>query len=153
MPSKNNLIEKVKQLRDETGMSIMECKKALEETQGNVDKARELLAQKGIEEAEKKQSDETKQGYIATYTHTTGKIGAMVKLESETDFTARNPEFKALALDICLQVASMNPKDKKDLLGQAFVRQPDKTVEEIIKINIAKFGENIQIGDFARFEI
>lgn len=148
-----NIIKKVKQLREETGISIMDCKKALEEVDGDLDKAKKILADKGMKEAEKKKGEETGQGYVATYTHTNGKIGTMVKLESETDFTARNPEFKTLALDICLQVASMNPKDKKDLLGQAFIRQPDKTVEEIIKINIAKFGENIQVGDFARFEI
>lgn len=149
----NNLIEKVKQLRDETGISIMECKNALEKVDGDVKKAKELLAKKGIKEAKKKMADETKQGYIATYTHTTGKIGAMVKLESETDFTARNADFRNLAKDICLQIASMDPESIDDLLKQDFVRQPDKTVEEIIKVNIAKFGENIKIGDFARFEI
>lgn len=149
----NKLIDKVKQLRDETGISIMECKKAIEDADGDLDKARELLAEKGIKEAENKRGEETGQGFVATYTHTNGKIGAMVKLESETDFTARNSEFRALAKDICLQVASMNPENKKELLKQSFIRQPDKTVEEIIKINISKFGENIQIGDFARFEI
>ncbi len=77
----------------------------------------------------------------------------MVKLESETDFTARNPEFQSLAKDICLQIASMNPKDNKELLKQDFIRETDKTVEEIIKMNIAKFGENIKIGDFARLEV
>lgn len=149
----NKLIEKVKQLREETGISIMECKEALEEVDGDLDKARELLSEKGIQEAEEKRGKKTRQGYVATYTHTNGKIGAMVKLESETDFTARNPDFRALARDICLQVASMNPENKEELLQQNFIREPEKTIEEVIKINVSKFGENIQIGDFARFEI
>ncbi len=149
----NKLIEQVKQLRDETGISIMDCKKALEEVDGDIKKAKEVLAEKGIKQAEKKKGEETGQGFIATYTHATGKIGAIVKLESETDFTARNPEFRSLAKDICLQIASMDPKDTEELLSQNFIREPEKTIEEIIKINIAKFGENIQIGDFTRFEI
>ncbi len=149
----NSLIDKVKQLRDETGISIMDCKKALEEVDGNLDKARELLAEKGIKEAEKKKGEKTCQGYVATYTHTTGKIGSMVKLESETDFTARNPQFRQLAKDICLQVASMKPENVEDLMKQDFIRQPDKTIEQVIQMMIAKFGENIKIGDFARFEI
>jgi elongation factor Ts len=148
-----SLIDKVKELREETGISIMECKKALEEVDGDLGKAKDILAEKGLEEAEEKQGDETCHGFVATYTHTTGKVGAMVKLESETDFTARNPEFRTLARDICLQVASMNPKDKEDLLSQNYIRETDKTIEEVIKTNIAKFGENIKIGDFARFEI
>lgn len=147
------IIEKVKKLREETGISIMECRQALEEADGDLAKAKEVLAEKGLEEAEEKRGDETCHGYVATYTHTTGKVGAMVQLESETDFTARNPEFRALARDICLQVASMNPKDKEDLLSQNYIRETDKTIDEIIKSNIAKFGENIKIGDFARFEI
>jgi elongation factor Ts len=147
------LIDQVKQLREETGISIMDCKKALEETNGDLKKAKEVLAEKGISEAAKKENQKTCHGYIATYTHTTGKIGAIVKLESETDFTARNPDFRTLAKDICLQVASMNPKDVDELLKQNFIREPEKTIEEIIKINIAKFRENIKIGDFTRFEI
>ncbi len=147
------IIEKVKKLREETGISIMECRQALEEADGDLAKAKEVLAEKGLEEAEEKRGDETCHGYVATYTHTTGKVGAMVQLESETDFTARNPEFRALARNICLQVASMNPKDKEDLLSQNYIRETDKTIDEIIKSNIAKFGENIKIGDFARFEI
>lgn len=151
--SAKDLITKVKQLREKTGISIMECRKALEEADGDIEKAKELLAKKGIEEAEKKQGEATGQGYVATYTHTTGKIGAMVKLESETDFTARNPEFRKLADDLCLQVASMNPENIEDLMVQDFIREADKTIEEVIKMKIAKFGENIKIGDFARFEI
>lgn len=149
----NSLVDKVKQLRDETGNSVMACKKVLEKSDGDLEKARKLLAEKGMREAEGKRGEETCQGYVATYTHLNGKIGAMVKLESETDFTARNPEFQSLAKDICLQIASMNPKDNKELLKQDFIRETDKTVEEIIKMNIAKFGENIKIGDFARLEV
>lgn len=147
------LIEKVKQLREELGVGVIDIKKALEQAGEDIDKARQILAEQGLAEAGKKADRETNQGYVATYTHMNGKVGAMVELLCETDFMARNEEFRQFAQDLCLQVASMNPKDIDELMEQNFVKETDKTIEEVLKLNIAKFGENIQIGDFARFAI
>jgi elongation factor Ts len=90
---------------------------------------------------------------VATYTHSTGKIGVMVELLCETDFVARNEEFVKVAKDICLQVASMNPKKVKDLMEMEFIKDPDKKVKDLVTGLVAKFGENIKIGRFERFEI
>jgi elongation factor Ts len=147
------LIEKVKQLREELGIGVIDIKKALEEAGEDIDKAREILAEQGLAEAGKKADRETNQGYVATYTHSNGKVGAMVELLCETDFMARNEEFRQFAQDLCLQVASMNPENVDELMEQKFVKETDKTIEEVLKLNIAKFGENIQIGDIARFAI
>ncbi|MCD6225738.1 translation elongation factor Ts [bacterium] len=149
---KSDLLEQVKKLRQETGAGVMMCKKALEET-GDYQKAKEWIKKKGVEKAEEKKERETKEGYVATYTHATGKIGVVVELLCETDFVSRNQEFRQLAQEICLQVAAMNPKDKKELLAQEYIREPGKTIETLLKEAVAKFGENIQIGDFARLEI
>ena len=149
---KSDLLEQVKKLRQETGAGVMMCKKALEET-GDYQKAKEWIKKKGVEKAEEKKERETKEGYVATYTHATGKIGVVVELLCETDFVSRNQEFRQLAQEICLQVAAMNPKSKKELLAQEYIREPGKTIETLLKEAVAKFGENIQIGDFARLEI
>ena len=149
---KSDLLEQVKKLRQETGAGVMMCKKALEET-GDYQKEKEWIKKKGVEKAEEKKERETKEGYVATYTHATGKIGVVVELLCETDFVSRNQEFRQLAQEICLQVAAMNPKDKKELLAQEYIREPGKTIETLLKEAVAKFGENIQIGDFARLEI
>lgn len=148
-----DFIKKVKQLRKELGIGVIDIKKALEEAGEDVEKARQILAEQGLAQAGKKTGRETNQGYVATYTHLNGKVGAMVMLLCETDFTARNEEFREFAQDLCLQVASMNPKDIEELMEQNFVKETDKTVEEVLKLSIAKFGENIKIEDFARFEI
>ncbi len=151
--AEKDLIKKVKQLREEMGVGVMDIKKALEAAEENLDEARKILAEKGLAEAGKKASRETNQGYVATYTHMNGKVGAMIMLLCETDFMARNEEFREFAQDLCLQVASMNPKDIEELKSQNFVKETDKTIEEVLKLNIAKFGENIKIGDFSRFAI
>ena len=143
----------VKKLRQETGGGVMDCREALVKAGGNYEKARKILAAEGIKKAAKKQGRETKQGYVATYTHAPGRVGAMVEVWCETDFVARNREFQDFARELCLQVAAMNPKDEKELLKQAYIRDPEKTVEEFVKSQIAKFGENIRLGRFQRFEI
>ncbi len=148
-----NLIEKVKQLRKELGLGIMEIKTALEKSGGDKKKAREILREEGFKKAEKKAGRETGQGRIATYTHSNGKIGSMVELLCETDFVARNEEFINLAKDLCLQVAAMAPANAADLLKQEFIKDPSKSVDELIKALIAKFGENIKVGRIIRWEI
>ena len=147
------IVELVKQLRQETGAGVMECKKALEEAKGDLEKARQILKKRGIAKAEKKAERETKEGYVATYTHSNGKIGVMIEVYCESDFVARNDQFRQFAKELSLQIAAMAPKDRKELLSQAYIRDPNKTVEQLIKETIAKFGENIKVGRFERFEI
>lgn len=147
------IIELVKKIRIETGLGIMEIKAALEEAEGDETKARGILKEKGFKKAETKAERETHQGRVATYTHNTGKVGVMVELLCETDFVAKHEEFLALTKELCLQVAAMNPKDVKELLKQEFIKDPNKTIDEMVKALIAKFGENMKVSRFERFEI
>jgi elongation factor Ts len=147
------IIELVKKIRSETGLGIMEIKAAVEETDGDEKKAKELLKKRGFEKVEKKSERETHQGLVATYTHSTGKIGVMVELLCETDFVAKNEEFVRVAKDLCLQVAAMNPKKVSELMEMEFIKEPDKKIKDLIAALVAKFGENIKIGRFERFEI
>ena len=152
MESKN-IIELVKKIRQETSLGIMEIKSAVEEAGGDEKKAKEILKEKGYKKAESKTERETHQGRVATYTHSTGKIGVMVELLCETDFVAKHEDFLALSKDVCLQIAAMNPETVEDLLKQEFIKDSTKTIEEMIKTLVAKFGENMKLTRFARFEI
>ncbi len=158
----------VKELRDKTGAGVMECKKALVEASGDVEKAMEVLRKAGLARAEKKGERVASQGIIDAYIHAGGRIGSMVEVNCETDFVARNEEFKALAHDIAMQVAATGPKyvtvdqvpaEEKDqavelaLLAQPFIKDPKRTVEDIVKDKIAKFGENIVVRRFVRYEL
>ncbi len=147
------IIELVKKLRKEMGLGIMEIKVAVEESGGDEAKAKEILKEKGFKKAETKSERETHQGRVATYTHSTGKIGVMVELLCETDFVAKHEDFMELTKNLCLQVAAMNPETVDDLLAQEFIKDNSKTVAEIIKSLVAKFGENMKLSRFARFEI
>jgi elongation factor Ts len=147
------MIELVKKIRIETGLGVMEIKAAVEEAKGDEKKTKEILKEKGFKKAEKKAERETHQGLVATYTHSTGKIGVMVELLCETDFVAKNEEFVKVAKDICLQVAAMNPKNVKDLTEMEFIKDPGKKIKDLVTGLVAKFGENIKIGRFERFEI
>lgn len=146
-------IKLVKKIRNETGLGVMDIKSAVEEAKGNEKKAKEVLKEKGFKKAEKKAERKTSQGRVATYTHNTGKVGVMVELQCETDFVAKHEDFLALTKDLCLQVAAMSPKDSKALLKQEFIKDSSKTIDEMIKSLVAKFGENIQLGRIERFEI
>lgn len=146
-------IDLVKKLREKTGAGIMDCKKALVDGSNDLKKAEALLKEKGLAKAKEKADRETKQGYVATYTHSNGKTGSMVELLSETDFVARNQEFRRLAQELCLQVAAMDPKNVKELLNQDYIREPEKKIKDLIEEIVIKFGENIKIGRFQRFEI
>ena len=147
------IIELVKKVRNETGLGIMEIKAALEEAEGDEKKAKEILKAKGLKKAETKTERETHQGRVATYTHTTGKIGVMVELLCETDFVAKHEDFVNLTKDICLQIAAMNPENVEELLKQEFIKDASSTIEEKIKGLVVKFGENMKLTRFARFEI
>jgi elongation factor Ts len=151
------IIELVKKIRIETGLGIMEIKAALEESNGDEKKAKEILKEKGLKKAEKRSEKETKKGIVATYTHKSlydpGRVGCMVELLCETDFVSVNEEFLALSKDLCLQVAALNPKDVKELLEQDYLKDPSKKVKEVVAALNNKFGENVKIGRIARFEI
>lgn len=143
----------LKKLREETGISIADCRRALEETGNDYAGALERLRKHGIEKAEKKAERETMQGLVYSYVHQTGKVGAMVELLCETDFVARTDEFKKLANEIAMQVAAMNPKDVDELLKQEYIREPSKTIGDLIKESIAKLGENTVLKRFVRIEL
>jgi len=158
--------EEIKELRTMTGAGIMDCKRALEETRGDLDAALAILKQRGLAKAEKKAHREARQGLVESYIHPGGRIGAMVEVNCETDFVAHTEEFKKLACDLTMQVAAMDPSfiDNDDLpqemdpsqvclLQQPFIRDPQKTVQDIITETIAKVGENIRVRRFARFEL
>jgi len=147
------IIELVKQLRQDTGAGVMECKKALEDAKDDIEKAKKILQKQGLAKAKKKSERETGQGYVATYTHVNGKIGVMIKILCESDFVAKNAEFQQFAKDLCLQVAAMGPKNARQLLSQDFIKDPGLTIDKLVKLIIAKFGENIKIDKIERFEI
>lgn len=142
--------EKIKKLREEVGGGMMDVKKALEEAEGNVEKAKKILKKKGIRKAEKKSERETGEGRVFSYVHHNGKVGALLRLACETDFVAKNEEFQKLGKELVMQVASMKPENVEEFLGQNYVREPDKTIEELIKEAIGKLGENIEVEGFAR---
>lgn len=190
--------EKVKELRHKTGAGILECKKTLVETDGDIEKAVKLLRERGVAKADKKASRAAKEGLIYTYIHPPGKLGVMIEMNCETDFVARNEEFIELCKDIAMHIAAAAPRfvsrdevspelleaEKEIYVNQAknegkpdkiidkivegrvekfykenccleqpFVKNPDETVQDLIKQLIAKIGENILLKRFARFVV
>jgi len=188
----------IKDLRERTGAGMSDCKKALTEVEGDIDKAIDYLRTKGLAKAAKKAGREATEGAVVSYIHGGGRIGVLVEINCETDFVARNEDFQAFTRDVALQIAAMNPQfvrkeevvagvvdrerevllakakesGKPDqvvqkmvdgqiskwmkeicLLDQAFVKDPDKTIEQIQQELIAKIGENIKIRRFVRFEL
>lgn len=143
-------IKLVKQLREETGVSVADIKRALEESKNVPKKAKELLREWGIAKAGKKGDRATEEGIVASYIHSNGKIGALVSLACETDFVARTDDFKNLSKELAMQVAAMNPKNADELMSQPYIRDPKVTIGDMVKEMIAKLGENIQIKSFAR---
>jgi len=146
-------IDLLKKLRNETGVSLADCRKALEETKNDYKKALVWLKKHGLEKAAKKSDRETPQGLVESYIHQNGRVGAMVEVLCETDFVARTDEFKNLVHEICMQTAAMNPKDVRTLLKQEYIRDGSKTIESLIKETIAKLGENIVVKKLQRFAI
>lgn len=144
-------ISVLKSLREETGVSYSLCSKALTQAQGDIEAAKKLLSKWGVEKAESKASRETKQGAIFSYVHHNKKIASLVELLCETDFVAANADFQTLGADLAMHIASVNPSNADALLQSAFIREPSKTVETLIKEYILKIGENIKIGKFIRY--
>jgi elongation factor Ts len=145
-------MDQIKKLRAETGAGVLDAKKALEASDGDFDKATEWVKQKGLARADKKSDRETKEGYVASYVHTNGKVAAMVEVLCETDFVARNEDFRAMAKDVAMQVASMQPTDVEDLLKQDFIRG-EGTIEELVKGMSGKIGEKLVIQRFVRYGV
>ena len=191
-------IEKIKQLREETAAGMMDVKRALEESDGDVEGARRVLRERGQAIAAKKSSRETHEGLIEAYVHFNGRVGVLVEVNCETDFVARTPEFKAFARNVALHVASMNPLtvspenipqealaeeqaiaekqaaemgkpenitekivegrmkkfvSEKALLTQDYVKEPDKTVGDLLQETIQRLGENVVVRRFVRYEL
>lgn len=191
-------LDDVKRLRESTGASMMACKKALDEANGDYEKAIDVLRKKGEAKAVEKADRTTGEGVICTYIHSNKKIGAMVQLACETDFVAKNEKFIELASDLAMQVAATNPKaispeeidndfiakereiwvaqlanegkpedkmgmilenkekktrEEMSLMKQAFLKEPEKTVEALVLEMINKLGENIKIVRFVRFDV
>jgi elongation factor Ts len=161
--------ENVKQLRELTNAGVMDCKRALEEAGGNIERAQQILKERGIAGADKKSGRETGQGLVESYIHAGGRIGVLIEVNCETDFVARTDTFKTLAHDIAMQVAGIPttlavteeelPKDADGsveetvLMKQPFIRDSSRTIEQLVKEAIAQTGENIRVRRFARFEL
>lgn len=145
----NVSLDVLKKLREETQAGVADCRQALEDANGDYEKAKKLLTERGLEKAAKKSDRETAQGLVESYVHG-GKVGVLVEVRCETDFVARNDEFKALAHEIALQIAAMEPKDVPALLESEYIRDPKLTIQDLIKLTIAKTGENITVGRFER---
>lgn len=161
-------VDSIKALRDRTGAGIMDCKRALQSADGNLDRAEEVLKQQGIASASKKASRETNQGIVDSYIHSGGRIGAMVELNCETDFVARTDDFRTLAHDLAMQVAAMAPAylDSGDipqgadgnpqetcLMLQPFIKDPTMTVQDLVNETVGKLGENVRVRRFSRFSL
>ena len=140
----------VKDLREKTGAGMMDCKKVLTETDGDMEKAAELLRERGITKAAKKSNRIAAEGLVVAYVSEDKKTGAVVEVNAETDFVAKNEEFKIFANDIAEQVVKTNPKDVEELLNQKYINA-DKTVSEVLTDKIATIGENMSIRRFVRF--
>ena len=151
--SKLTDVEKVKHLRESTGLSFNEIKKALDEAGGDETKAVEILRVHGVKMAEKKSSRAVKEGVVSSYIHATKKLGSMVELLCETDFVAKNMEFQNLAHELAMHIAALKPGSVDDLLEQPYIKDQDMTVKDLINSYVAKLGENIQIGRFEIFQI
>ena len=161
-------VEMVKELREQCGAGIMECRKTLIEVAGNVEKALEIMKERGLLKAAKKAERATTEGLVESYIHTGGRIGAMVEVNCESDFVARTDEFKELAHNLAMQVAALSPQfitqeevpegtdiepESACLLLQPYIKDPTKTVRDVVVEIIAKVGENIRVSRFARFEL
>lgn len=161
----------IKSLREETGCGVIDCKKALEESNGNRDKAKDLLRKRGLEMALKKSDREAKEGRVESYIHNGSKIGVIVEVNCETDFVGRSEDFIKFSKDIAMHIAAMSPRyiKKEDvpadvlakepdvkqycLLQQPFVKDASKSIQDYLNELIAKIGENIRVGRFVRYKV
>ena len=162
-------VDMIKDLRQKTGAGVMDCKRALEEATGDVERAEGLLKEKGLADAAKKAGRETGEGLVEAYVHTGGRLGALVEVNCESDFVARTAELKELAHNLAMQVAAMpstsyidgtevkdeesRPLEEVCLLDQSYIKDPSRTVNDVIQEVIAKVGENVKVKRLARFAL
>ena len=161
-------LESIKELREQSGAGIMQCRNALEKHEGNRGKALEFLKEQGLLKAKEKAERTAAEGLIEAYIHIGGRVGAMVELNCETDFVARTDEFKQLAHNLAMQVAAMAPRFVSEeevpegadiepqavcLLQQPYIKDQELTIQDVITETIARVGENIKVSRFARFEL
>jgi elongation factor Ts len=168
-------LEAIKELRNISSASVSDCKKALQETEGNIQKALKLLHKRGLESAAKKQDRVAKEGRIESYVHLGNKIGVLLEVNCETDFVARNSDFCQFTKDLAMQIAACNPayikkedvpdkvleeeKNKEAflkehcLMEQAFIKDPALTIKDYMGSLVAKIGENIVVRRFSRFKV
>lgn len=146
-------MELLKKLREETGAGVMDVRRAIEESNGDIDKARKWIKEKAIKTAEKKADRATAEGYVGSYIHTTGKVAGMVVLACETDFVARTDDFKNLSRELAMQVASMDPASVDELLAQPYIRDAKKTISDLVKETVGKVGENIVVKQLVRMAV
>lgn len=156
------MMDVIKELREETGLSFAQIKKALDEANGNKEKARAVLSEYSAAQAEKKADREVAAGVVSAYIHGNATIGVLLELGCETDFVAKNEEFMALAKDLAMHVCAMSPTsinnedglgEETSLLKQAFIKDPSMTVEQKIQAAVQKFGENTKVIKFTRYAI
>lgn len=141
--------EKIKELRDRTGVSVMQCQKALQEAEGDVARAEQILRENSASSVKSKADRTLAAGTVGAYTHD-GSIGALALLSCETDFVAKNPEFSALAREIAMQVSAMAPESNEALLAQPFIKDSARTIADLISEATQKFGERIELSTFSR---
>lgn len=145
--------QKIKELREVTGVSIMQCRKALEEALGDAEKARVILRKTSKTSAEKKSDRTLGAGVVASYIHNNNTVGVIVELNCETDFVARNDEFKILAKDVAMHITAMDPENLEELLEQSFIKNPEVTIRALTEEATQKFGERTEIGRFHRLSL
>lgn len=141
-------LEDIKKLREETEASVADCREALTESLGDFEKALKILRTKALSRAEKKSDREVKAGFVFSYIHHNGKVGALVSLACETDFVAKTDDFQKLGKELALHLAASRPETVEELLEQEYVRDASQKIREVIKAVIGKLGENIQVVEF-----
>ncbi len=158
-------VDNIKQLREETSCGVIECKKALEEAKGDFQKAKDILRKRGLEMAAKKSDRVAKEGRVESYIHNGNKIGVIVEVNCETDFVARSDDFINFAKNVAIHIAAMAPKyikkedapegtaDAECLLTQPFVKEPSKSIKDLLNELVAKIGENIHVSRFIRYKV
>jgi len=144
-------MDEIRKLREETGAGVMDAKKALEESKGDMKAAKAWIAKKGLDRAEKKADREASNGVVYAYVHHNSRSGALVELACETDFVARTDDFVGLAKEIAMQVTSNAPEKVGELLAAPYNRDPKKTMEQLIKETSGKLGEKIELKRFVRY--
>jgi len=142
---------KLKELREKTGVSFSVCKKALEESKNDLKKAEKLLNEWGAKKAEEKAERSTSQGGIFSYVHHNRKVGSMVELQCETDFVSGNEEFKKLGAEFAMQIASVEAATVEELLKSEYIREPGKTMNDLLKEAVLKFGENTKVARISKW--